>query len=144
MLIGNIPAKIDDKGRLKIPNAFRAHIAEKYGREVFVTSLTGESVRVYPLPVLLAIQQGIQESPSSVKAKFLERISFYGQLTEFDDQGRLIIQPRLRVSALMTGDVDVIAKTSYLDVWNHDRMQSKLDLKPLSEQDMRELEDLGF
>ena len=48
MLRGNYAAKIDDKGRLKIPNAFRALVEKTHGTELFVTSLTGESVRIYP------------------------------------------------------------------------------------------------
>ena len=31
VLRGNAPAKIDDKGRLKVPNGFRARIQEAYG-----------------------------------------------------------------------------------------------------------------
>ena len=42
MLRGNYAARIDDKGRLKIPNAFRALIERTHGRELFVTSLTGD------------------------------------------------------------------------------------------------------
>ena len=57
MLRGNYAAKIDDKGRLKIPNAFRALVEEKHGTELFVTSLTGESVRIYPMPVWLALEE---------------------------------------------------------------------------------------
>ena len=110
MLRGNIPARIDDKGRLKIPNTFRALISEAHGREVFVTSLTGESVRVYPMPVWLEIEQKLAQAPSTLPArlKFLDRVNYYGQVVEFDVQGRLLIQPRLRASALMTGDVAVI------------------------------------
>ena len=37
MLRGNSPAKIDDRGRLKIPNGFRAFIEHEHGRELFVT-----------------------------------------------------------------------------------------------------------
>ena len=48
MFRGNAPARIDDKGRLKVPNAFRALLDGKYGRELFLTSLTGEYVRIYP------------------------------------------------------------------------------------------------
>ena len=57
MLRGNAPARIDDKGRLKVPNAFRSLLESKYGRELFVTSLTGEYVRIYPMPVWLEIEQ---------------------------------------------------------------------------------------
>ena len=57
MLRGNYAARIDDKGRLKIPNAFRALVEEKHGSELFVTSLTGEYVRIYPMPVWLALEE---------------------------------------------------------------------------------------
>ena len=61
MLRGNAPARIDDKGRLKVPTAFRAVIQEEHGRELFVTSLTGESVRIYPMPVWLEIEQKLAQ-----------------------------------------------------------------------------------
>ena len=48
MLRGNFTAKIDDKGRLKIPAVFRSLVEEKYGAALFVTSLTGKSVRILP------------------------------------------------------------------------------------------------
>jgi len=38
VLRGNYAAKIDDKGRLKIPTAFRVLIEEKYGSSLFMTS----------------------------------------------------------------------------------------------------------
>ena len=57
MFRGNAPARIDDKGRLKVPNAFRSLLESKYGRELFLTSLTGEYVRIYPMPVWLEIEQ---------------------------------------------------------------------------------------
>ena len=57
MLRGNAPAKIDDRGRLKVPSAFRAVIQQEHGRDLFVTSLTGDSVRIYPMPVWLEIEE---------------------------------------------------------------------------------------
>ena len=55
-LRGNFPAKIDDKCRLKIPTAFRTFIEDQHGREVYVTSVRGDSVRIYPMPVWLEIE----------------------------------------------------------------------------------------
>jgi MraZ protein len=34
--------------------------------------------------------------------KFLDRVNFFGQVAEFDPQGRVLIPPRLRESAQMT------------------------------------------
>ncbi|MFN7978976.1 MAG: hypothetical protein U0P30_12620 [Vicinamibacterales bacterium] len=146
MLRGNIPARIDDKGRLKIPNTFRALISEAHGREVFVTSLTGESVRVYPMPVWLEIEQKLAQAPSTLPArlKFLDRVNYFGQVVEFDVQGRLLIQPRLRASALMNGDVAVIGQLTYFEVWNDERFQARLKHAPLTDDDMNALAGLGI
>ena len=51
MLRGNFSAKIDDKSRLKIPTLFRSAIEDRYGTQLFITSLTGALVLIYPMPV---------------------------------------------------------------------------------------------
>ena len=102
---GNEPAKIDDKGRLKIPNAHRTVIQLRdYGSEVYVTSLTGESVLVYPMPVWLEIERKLSLAPSThpARLKYLERVSYYGQQSRLDGQGRLLVPTILRSSATMT------------------------------------------
>lgn len=146
MLRGNSPAKIDDKGRLKIPNAFRAVIQEEHGREVFVTSLTGESVLIYPMPVWLDIERKLAQAPSThpARRKYLDRVNFYGQVAEFDQQGRVLIQPRVRETALMTGEVDVLGNYNYLEVWNHERFLSKLNREPLTDDDLLALAEFGI
>src|SRR5919197_514257 len=123
MFRGNSPASVDDKGRLKVPNAFRSLLESKYGRELFLTSLTGESVRIYPMPVWLEIERKLGQMPSShpARLRFLDRISYFGQLGELDVQGRVIIPVRLRDAATMAGEVDVLGMFDYLEVWNHDR-----------------------
>lgn len=140
---GNALAKIDDKGRLKIPNTFRAEIADEYGREVFVTSLTGESVRVYPMPVWLEIERKLALAPSThpARLKFLDRVAFYGQVAEFDDQGRVTIQSLLRDEALMTGEVTVLGKLNFLEVWNRDRFRSNMHSNPFTDADARDVSE---
>jgi MraZ protein len=146
VLRGNAPAKIDDKGRLKVPNAFRVVIHEEHGRDVFVTSLTGESVRIYPMPVWLEIERKLAQAPSThpARLKFLDRVNFNGQVAEIDPQGRVLIQPRLRESALMVGEVDVLGKFDFLEVWNHDRFLAKLLREPFTDDDARALADYGI
>jgi MraZ protein len=143
---GNAPARIDEKGRLKVPNAFRSLLEGKYGRELFLTSLTGEYVRVYPMPVWLDLEQKIANAPSinPSRARFLDRVNYFGQAGELDTQGRILIPVRLRDSASMTGDVDVIGQVNYLDVWNHDRFLSKLQREPFSDDDARALSEFGI
>ena len=145
MFRGNAPARIDEKGRLKVPTIFRQLLEATYGRELFLTSLTGESVRIYPMPVWLGIEQKLAEMPSThpSRLRFLDRVNYYGQVAELDAQGRVIIPVRLRESATMAGDVDVLGQFTYFDVWNHERFQSRLQREPFSDDDARALAEFG-
>ena len=146
MLRGNSPARIDDKGRLKVPNTFRSLLEGKYGRELFLTSLSGEFVRVYPMPVWLEIEQRLGEMPSThpSKLRFLDRVNYFGQAAELDAQGRVLIPVRLRDAATMTGDVDVLGQVTYLDVWNHDRFLTRMQREPYTDDDARALSEFGI
>jgi MraZ protein len=143
---GSAPARIDDKGRLKVPNSFRSPLEGRFGRELFLTSLTGEHVRIYPLPVWLEIEQKLGEMPSThpARLRFLDRVNYYGQTSELDVQGRVLIPARLRDAATIAGDVDVLGQFNYLDVWNHDRLLTKLQREPYTDEDARSLAEFGI
>ena len=147
MLRGSFPAKIDEKSRLKIPRDFRALIEEKFGRDVFVTSLTGECVRIYPMPIWLEIEKhlgshGLIRDPST--QRFFQQINYYGQVAELDNQGRVLIHQRLRDQADMSGEVDVVGTYDYLEVWNHERFVTKLANDPFTDADARALAEFGI
>jgi MraZ protein len=146
VLRGNSPAKIDDRGRLKIPNGFRSFIEDEHGRELFVTSLQGDSVRIYPMPVWADVERKLALIPSShpSRLRFLDRVNFFGQVSEIDTQGRVVIPPRLRESATMVGEVDVFGQMNYLEVWNHERFIAKMQREPFTDADAQALSDLGL
>jgi MraZ protein len=146
VLRGNAPAKIDDKGRLKVPNNFRTFIQEEFGRELFVTSLTGESVLIYPMPVWVEKERKLAQIPSThpARVKFQDRVNFFGQTAEIDIQGRILIHQRLRESAAMSGDVDVFGNYNYLEVWSHDRFLARLIRDPFTDGDARALSEFGL
>ena len=146
MFRGNAPARIDDKGRLKVPNGFRSLLEAKFGRDLFLTSLTGESVRIYPMPVWLETEEKLGKMPSThpARLRFLDRVNYYGQAGDLDTQGRTLIPVRLRESATMTGDVDVLGYYNYLEVWNHDRLVAKLQREPYTDDDARALSEFGI
>jgi MraZ protein len=99
VLRGNHPARVDDKGRIKIPNGFLQLWDANYASEVFVTSLSGENVRVYPMEVWIELERKLQAIPGThpSKARFLDRVHFFGQTTTRDRQGRLLIPAPLRL-----------------------------------------------
>jgi transcriptional regulator MraZ len=146
VLRGNYSARIDDKGRLKIPNAFRALVEEQHGTRLYITSLTGTSVRLYPMPVWLAVEERLARVPSinPARNRFLDRVNYFGQLADFDAQGRVLIPPRLRDAAGMAGEVDVLGQVEYLEVWNHERFLEKLAREPFTDDDARALAEFGI
>lgn len=146
MFRGSAPARVDDKGRLKMPSVFKSLLESKYGRELYLTSLTGEYVRIYPMPVWVELEQKLAAVPSTnpSKLRFLDRVNFFGQSVELDSQDRALIPVRLRDAAIMIGDVDVLGQITYLDVWNHDRFLSKLQQDPFTDADARVLSEFGI
>ena len=145
MLRGSYSAKIDAKGRLKIPNAFRALVEEAHGKSLFVTSLSGDFVRVYPMPIWLGLEERLARMPSThpARLKFLDRVNYFGQVGEFDSQGRVLVPPRLRDAAGMSGDVDVLGQIKYLDVWSHDRFVAKMQREPFTDDDAKAMAEFG-
>ena len=146
MLRGNCPAKIDAKGRLKIPQAFRRFLEDKYGREFFVTSLSGESARIYPMPVWLEVEQKLQASPSLDPAivRFRNLVNYYGQPASSDEQGRILIHPLLRTRSGLDGAVAVLGNMNCLDVWSRERFEAKLQNEPLQDEHWKMLAGLGL
>jgi MraZ protein len=146
MLRGNSPARIDEKGRLKIPTSFRTYIEREYGRDVFITSLSGEYVRIYPMPVWLEIEKKVAavSSMNPTIMRFLNRVNYYGSVASLDVQGRVVIQPLLRKTAEVTGEVAVLGHQRYLDVWNRDKFEMKLGAEPIGEEDQRILASFGI
>jgi len=146
MLRGNSPAKVDDKGRIKIPTLFRGYIEETYGREFFVTSLGGEFVRLYPMPVWMDVEKKIA-AMSTVKppvVRFRNFVNYYGQAATMDEQGRVLIHPKLRQESGTDGEVFVIGNLTFLDIWNREKLDAKLHAGPLTDDDMEFLFQHGI
>ena len=147
MLRGNHPARIDDKGRLKVPNGFRTIVESQYGPELFVTSVSGEYVRLYPMAVWLEIERKLAAVPSShpSKARFLDHVNFFGQVVTMDKQGRVVLPQLLRESAAMVGEVSVLGLQNHLAVWNQKRLHERLFKKePFTEEDGKVLSEFGI
>ena len=147
MLRGNHPARVDDKGRLKIPNGFRVLVEQQYGSELFVTSVTGDYVRVYPMAVWQEVERRLADVPSSnpSKQRFLDRVNFFGQTAALDKQGRVVIPQLLRESAAMSGEVSVLGLQNHLALWNQRRLQERLFKKePFTDEDGRVLSGFGI
>jgi|SRR5215470_14553666 len=135
-LRGNCPAKVDEKGRLKVPAVFLEELKE-YGTQFYITSMTGESARIYPMQVWSEIEDKLGTLPSQhpTKRKFLLRTSYFGQTVQLDGQGRLLLPGVLRETAQLKSEVDVLGSLNYLEVVNHTRVLDELKNQPFTDDD---------
>lgn len=146
MFRGSAPAKIDEKGRLKVPTAFRRSLEERFGREVFLTSVVGDSVQLYPLKVWEEFEERLAGLPSTdrTKRRFLERVAYFGQQAQLDSQGRVVVSPLLRESAEMAGEVVVAGRLDHLEIWNRDRLEARFREEPFTDEDFAYLAERGI
>jgi transcriptional regulator MraZ len=146
LLRGNHPARVDDKGRLKIPTGFLQFIVTNYGSEAFVTSVSGDNVRIYPMDIWSEIERKLGAMPDShpAKVKFLNRVHFFGQAMLLDRQGRLVIPALLRDAARMKGNVAVLGKYNFLEIWNQESFLEKLSQEPMTDEDQKSLSEYGI
>lgn len=141
-LMGHSPAKVDQKGRIKVPTAFRSIIEDRFGSECFITSFEGERALVYPLQVWREFNSRLSRVPSTstAKRKLMERANYFGQLGSIDAQGRLLIPQILRQEAGLEGEVVVLGNGDHLVVWSNEKIVQRMTQEPLTDEDYKELE----
>jgi MraZ protein len=141
---GSAPARLDEKGRLKVPNLFRQQIEEAFGPDLFVTSLHGKNVLLYPMPIWQALEEKLAALPAihRAKSKFLERVNYYGQNGSLDGQGRVLIPQILRDAARLPADVVVTGNIDHLVVSDRGALESRLSSEEFTAADYDELSKL--
>jgi MraZ protein len=137
MFRGNIPTRVDEKGRLKLPADFKRLIDENYDAKFFITSKDGKRAEIWPLQEWKKIEARLALIPNSdlAKKKFLDCVNYFGHETEMDAQGRLLIPQLLRETAKLDGDSSVLGLTDHLAVVNHDDLKLQIGVSPWSTAD---------
>ena len=140
-LRGSAESTVDEKGRIKVPAAFREPIEAAYGSEFFVTSLTGVEILVYPLPVWAAYEEKLAALPfvHRGRTKFLERYNTYGQTVRMDGQGRILIPALLRETSGVGSEVLVLAQADSLKVVDKARHFAAISSAPITDEDYDDL-----
>jgi len=144
-LRGSHRAKVDEKGRLKIPAEYLDGLRQ-YGNQFYITSVEGNTARIYPMQVWIGIEEKLAKASSQnqAKRKFLMRTSYYGQVVEMDGQGRLLLPTVLRESAKTVGEVAVFGNLDHLEVMNVTHAADQMTKDPITAEDYKALEELGI
>lgn len=98
MLRGRYITRLDKSGRLRFPANLRKSIEDKYGREVFITSLDGEHVQIFPVQEWKKMTsiENKKAFKNPVIRNFALRINRMGVMREIDRWGRIMIHKELR------------------------------------------------
>lgn len=92
------PARLDDKGRAKLPSTFLKYLADLTETRVFVTSLDRHIGQIYPMAVWRENEKFFQTYRDDPKA--MRNIIFnaqdLGAEVDIDSQGRILFSPELR------------------------------------------------
>jgi MraZ protein len=117
---GSYSARIDDRGRLKIPARFLSVFETEYGRDVFITSLNGDHVILYPIRVWEEMESRIESHGAwdPDMDDFINRLGFFGVESAIDSKGRILLPPELRRESRLEEEVRVFGKASHLVIWN--------------------------
>ena len=144
-LIGSYTARFDKSGRIKIPAKFHEAILEKYGREVFITSLKDQSIQIYPLPrwekLTGLTDEGLLQLKPRVRS-FMLRVNVKGSYYEIDSKGRVLISQVLKEKANLGTEVEVVGLNDHLEIWDKQTLDEFLEQKPLTDEDFNQISEL--
>jgi len=139
MFRGNHPAKVDEKGRLKLPSAFKQLVDASNVTQFYVTSTDGKSAEIWPLPEWEKREAQLADSSTLDDAvqKYLNLTSYYGQQVEMDNQARILLPQILRGTATLDAEVAVFGKMTYLEVHNREAFEQNLAANELTADDRK-------
>jgi MraZ protein len=144
MFRGNHPAKVDEKGRLKLPSAFKQLVDAAHVTQFYVTSTNGKSAEIWPLPEWEKREEQLAESSELDDAvkKYLNLTSYYGQQVEMDNQARILLPQILRNSAQLDAEVTVFGMRVYLEVHNREMFERNLPANEWTAEDRKAMAEI--
>ena len=107
-------ARVDDKGRLKLPAEFLEYLKKLSVDKVFITTVDRELARIYPISVWKANENLFANAGDL--AELAEDVAYvakvFGGDSEIDAQGRVLMPAALR------RELALESQTVYLDCYN--------------------------
>jgi MraZ protein len=146
---GNPRAKLDERGRLKMPAEFKAFIERKYGKDFnafYITSRDGLDAEIYPMPEWQKHLAKVFKVPVSSHARksLLARYTLYGDKADMDPQGRMLFPEELRNAGMVNEDVKVFGEGTLLRVTSMKSLRENVHGKPMPANEMDELAEFGL
>jgi MraZ protein len=116
---GTYRHRIDPKGRLPVPAAFRRQLLAQ-GATAMVATPLDQCIAVYPPSEWARLEGQLRAMPAfSRQVKALTRLlASRAQDLDLDVQGRILLSPTLRQAASLAGDVLIVGVLDRFEIWN--------------------------
>jgi MraZ protein len=143
------PAKVDDKGRMKLPTVFQQHFNNADEGKLFITSLDGRTGRIYSISAWLANVAFFEkycEDPDALQS-LLFNAQDLGAEARVDDQGRVTLNTELRKELKLSAgqELHLYAYKNCVEFLTDELYQEKRrKARPNAEQNVRKLESAGM
>jgi MraZ protein len=138
---GHHDAKVDEKGRLKLPSAFKQLVDTEHVTQFYITSVDGKSAEIWPLPEWEKREKQLVDSSTMDDAvqKYITWTSYYGHQVEIDAQSRLVLPQKLRETANLKAEVAVFGKLLYMEICNREMFEATLPDNEITADDRKAL-----
>ena len=116
MLFGGYDHKIDKKGRVFIPSAFREDLGENF---IICKGIFGKGcLCVYSMDEWNKFVEKLGTLPAA-KSSSVKRFLYDGAFSvEFDTQGRILVPHALREYAKLDSEVHIIGMHTNIEIWD--------------------------
>ena len=141
MFWGTETGNVDVKGRLKLSASVHRKLRERCSAaertpgsaadtDVFVTSLDGEEIKVFPAEewakILAQMASGEIAADGEANNSLLMQANNYGKPENLDGQGRLLLPAALRKETDFTGPVKIQWRNHHLVVWREETFEQRI------------------
>lgn len=145
---GMYPARVDDKGRLKLPVGFQDFFRAMREKQLFVTSMDRKVALIYPIAIWRKNEEffeRFQGEPKKIRAAAFNANDL-GSEAEMDSQGRILLSPELRREVdiedqpvrvyFHKGKIEILSEKVY--------QEKKQEAVALTDDDLAELQMAGL
>ncbi len=132
--IGRYRHKIDKKGRVSVPAAFRKILTEEYDNRVIITN-NQNRLEIFPYQIFAQRKERVKALPPTLDVVEDYKLFHYGDAFEYeiDELGRLFIPAYLREEVHLSREVVIIGVDEVFDIWDveifeqeHQRIKNNL------------------
>ncbi|MFC4632862.1 division/cell wall cluster transcriptional repressor MraZ [Dokdonia ponticola] len=140
-LIGTYECKVDAKGRLMLPQAFKKQLATVL-QDGFVLkrAVFQKCLELYPMAEWNALSQKVNKLNRFNKKndEFIRRFNAGVKLVEMDSSGRILISKDLHAFAQTKKEIVVNAAINVLEIWDKELYEKAIDDAALDFADLAE------